>query len=316
MNTVKEPPGVEEPKLCLNRPLVQIDEYASRIGVTRGVIEQAAKLGIIRTRKFRGQTFVLDIPIPEVAQLEEVRSSDSEDLQCVVSRLLSEIEKKQKTASQYNDNFAGNGQGSSEVNIEKNRGKIFTGIYTIVKKLIGKLSFEIDFKGIFRRKFGSRLSKPADDETGLEFPGYPNKNRIRDLQKLRVHDLLVNSPVFKAVKSVAVYGLLVVLVLGLLANLWVYTYSDTTQPAQSGDISTASVNVNQLQSQYSKAQQRINLLEEQLAETQARNEQLESRVGSLQNRINTLNAELSITRSSLKQLRFQNRKALQQLEGN
>jgi hypothetical protein len=46
--------------LGLQRPLVPIEEYAAREGVSVDIVEQCVKLGILQTRKFRDKTFVVD----------------------------------------------------------------------------------------------------------------------------------------------------------------------------------------------------------------------------------------------------------------
>lgn len=65
METMLKQVGSEKevPTLQLNRQLVAIESYAARLGVTTGIIEECGKLGIIRLRKFRGKTFVIDLPI-------------------------------------------------------------------------------------------------------------------------------------------------------------------------------------------------------------------------------------------------------------
>jgi len=52
-----------DPMLQTDRPLVPIDEYAAQQGVSRGVIEQCGKLGIIQIRRCKGQEFVVDVPV-------------------------------------------------------------------------------------------------------------------------------------------------------------------------------------------------------------------------------------------------------------
>ena len=46
--------------LGLQRPLVPVEEYAAREGVSVDIVEQCVKLGILQTRKFRGKIFVVD----------------------------------------------------------------------------------------------------------------------------------------------------------------------------------------------------------------------------------------------------------------
>jgi methyl-accepting chemotaxis protein len=50
------------PRLQLKRPLMPIDEFAAREGVSRSAIEDWAKLGLVQIRKHKGKTFVVDVP--------------------------------------------------------------------------------------------------------------------------------------------------------------------------------------------------------------------------------------------------------------
>jgi len=60
-----------EQTLQLKRTLVPIDEYAEREGVSTGIVEQCAHLGIIQIRRFKGETFVVDLPLnPSVYALD------------------------------------------------------------------------------------------------------------------------------------------------------------------------------------------------------------------------------------------------------
>ncbi len=42
--------------------LLSIDELAARCGISKNIIEECARLGLIKTRKCKGKTFVLDVP--------------------------------------------------------------------------------------------------------------------------------------------------------------------------------------------------------------------------------------------------------------
>lgn len=58
------------PILQLKRPLLPIDQYAAREGVSTGILEQCGKLGIIQIRKHKGRTYVVDVPItPNMPEL-------------------------------------------------------------------------------------------------------------------------------------------------------------------------------------------------------------------------------------------------------
>jgi len=48
-----------EPTLQLEKPLLPIDEYAAREGISRDLVEECGKLSIIQLRKYKGKTFVI-----------------------------------------------------------------------------------------------------------------------------------------------------------------------------------------------------------------------------------------------------------------
>lgn len=51
------------PTLQLKRALLPIETYAAREGVSKGIVEECGKLGIVQVRKCKGKVFVIDIPI-------------------------------------------------------------------------------------------------------------------------------------------------------------------------------------------------------------------------------------------------------------
>ena len=49
--------------LQLERPLLPIDKYAAREGLTRAIVEECGRLGIVQLRKYKGKTYVVDVPL-------------------------------------------------------------------------------------------------------------------------------------------------------------------------------------------------------------------------------------------------------------
>ncbi len=49
--------------LQLERPLLPIDKYAAREGLTRAIVEECGRLGILQLRKYKGKTYVVDVPL-------------------------------------------------------------------------------------------------------------------------------------------------------------------------------------------------------------------------------------------------------------
>jgi hypothetical protein len=63
-----------KPLLQLKRPLLSIDKYAAREGVTRRVVEEYGRLGVIQIRRYKGKTYVVDVPLsPYNPALEELQ---------------------------------------------------------------------------------------------------------------------------------------------------------------------------------------------------------------------------------------------------
>ena len=60
------------PILQLNRPLLPIGEYANREGITKGLIEECGRLGIVPIRRYKGKTFVVDVPIHSYSDKYEI----------------------------------------------------------------------------------------------------------------------------------------------------------------------------------------------------------------------------------------------------
>jgi len=57
--------------LQLKRPLVPIEQYAAREGISVKTIEKFAKSGLLQIRKFKGKSFVVDLPVkPNVADTD------------------------------------------------------------------------------------------------------------------------------------------------------------------------------------------------------------------------------------------------------
>jgi len=55
--------GQAEATLQLNRSLLPIDEYAAREGVSKSIVEECGKLGIVQIRRCKGRMFVVDVPL-------------------------------------------------------------------------------------------------------------------------------------------------------------------------------------------------------------------------------------------------------------
>jgi DNA repair exonuclease SbcCD ATPase subunit len=58
-NSICEP----EPSFIFIKKLVPIDEYAKERGLSREIVEDCGQIGIVQIRKYKGKTFVVDLPV-------------------------------------------------------------------------------------------------------------------------------------------------------------------------------------------------------------------------------------------------------------
>jgi len=80
--------------LLLNRPLVPIDEYADRESVSTGLIEECGRLGVIQLRRYKGKTFVVDVPLAYPYTPQTVAEQSQPGDKTVLLQKASELVKK------------------------------------------------------------------------------------------------------------------------------------------------------------------------------------------------------------------------------
>ena len=59
------------PTFSLKRSLLPIGEYAAREGLSMDIVRECGKLGIVQIRKYKGKTFVVDVPIGPYPYMSE-----------------------------------------------------------------------------------------------------------------------------------------------------------------------------------------------------------------------------------------------------
>ncbi|MHC4158180.1 MAG: hypothetical protein ACYSSO_03785 [Planctomycetota bacterium] len=81
--------------LHLERTLLPIDEYAAREGVSREIVEKCGQLGIVQIRRYKGKTFVVDIPLGPYSCVSEAIKEAGEPVDRVAqARKISELAQK------------------------------------------------------------------------------------------------------------------------------------------------------------------------------------------------------------------------------
>jgi len=75
----KTPCRQKGPTFPLNKKIMPIDEYAKREGITKEIVANCGKLGIIPIRKYKGRLYVVDLPISpyEYASMAEEKANSA-----------------------------------------------------------------------------------------------------------------------------------------------------------------------------------------------------------------------------------------------
>jgi hypothetical protein len=148
------------PTLQLNRSLLPIDEYAAREGLSRGIVEECGKLGILQIRKYRGKAFVVDVPVSpyrcggEVGE-EATKPVDGTDPLEKISELGQEVLSKAPTLQKDRRAGAGEISETTEADVKASTDAIKAGtISALVEKMCDEAS-QITGKPI----------KPLEDES-------------------------------------------------------------------------------------------------------------------------------------------------------
>ncbi|MBN1786944.1 MAG: hypothetical protein JW806_00950 [Sedimentisphaerales bacterium] len=54
---------LNKPIFSSKKSLLTVDQYAARQGVSKGIVQEAARLGVVQVRKHKDKTFIVDLPL-------------------------------------------------------------------------------------------------------------------------------------------------------------------------------------------------------------------------------------------------------------
>lgn len=97
---------LEEPIFSSRKSLLSVGQYAARRGVSTGIVEQCAKLGVVQVRKHKDKTFIVDLPMDTYNILKKQDSPatheevDTELCANKITELVNKIFVPEKTAAQ------------------------------------------------------------------------------------------------------------------------------------------------------------------------------------------------------------------------
>ena len=71
MNEHSNVDTAREPIFSRKKSLLTVGQYAARQGVSTGIVQEAAKLGVVQVRKHKNKTFIVDLPLDTYRMLKQ-----------------------------------------------------------------------------------------------------------------------------------------------------------------------------------------------------------------------------------------------------
>ena len=69
---------LNEPIFSRKKSLLTVGQYAARQGVSAGVVQECARLGVVQVRKHKNKTFIVDLPLDTYKIIKQQDSPSSE----------------------------------------------------------------------------------------------------------------------------------------------------------------------------------------------------------------------------------------------
>jgi len=299
-----------KPLLQLKRPLLSIDKYAAREGVTRRVVEEYGRLGVIQLRRYKGKTYVVDVPLsPYNPALEELQilqensrmaSSNTEKRSQPVNRtsqarMISELTPPnpprpvQKTIRESQKIAA----KPTKPNIETARDETNPGL---AKNLLCKAS-----------KFSNKLvGKIQNESTHSKPASAPALNRQ---DERRQFDNKTKQARPQRIRQIATISLIVCLFTAFIICLWLYM----NQTVHRGRLDQTSANIQNVYDDVVRTNQQLATLQGKLVEYTAEIEWIKNELNNSKVESESMRNDLAGFKQSLDTIQQYNNAALGQL---
>ncbi len=299
-----------KPLLQLKRPLLPIDKYAVREGVTRRMVEEYGRLGIVQIRKYKGKTYVVDVPLspylPESEGLQALQerykvenpTSEKQNQQVnktsrvkMISELISPSSPRQtqKTISDTHRIAA----KPMKPNIEPIKAKSNPGLTKglldqaskISNKLVGKSRYEFD------------NSKPVSTSA-----------TVSQVDR-RQFDVNTKEAEIRRTWKIAAFSLIGCLFVAFLACLWLYM----NQKVHSGRLDQATASIQNVYDDFVRTNQQLATFQGKLLESTAEIEWIKNELKNSRAESESVRNELTQVKRSLDTIQQYNTAALGQL---
>jgi DNA repair exonuclease SbcCD ATPase subunit len=326
--------------LQLKRPLLSIDRYAAREGISRLAVEEYGRLGIVQLRKYKGEIYVVDVPLspyhPVAEELEILQESPpaqsvrraghtaesqtAEDYSQPVNktsrvRKIAELAKgatndTRKIADgakrQNTESLRTETKPASAETIRAGRSGLGNDASRAVQGLISKASH---IASKLTRTNGASHAAHSNEFNPYESAPTSTPDSVPQADQ-RQSDMDAELTDLKQNRQIAVVFLVVCLFGAFIACLWLYM----NQKVHHGRIDRAYASIQNVYDDFVQSSQQLSTLQSKLVESTAEIEWIKNEVNISKQQEASVRKELGQLRTSIETIQQNNTAALEQLK--
>jgi hypothetical protein len=301
---------LNEPIFSRKKSLLTVSQYAARQGVSTGVVQECAKLGVVQVRKHKDKTFIVDLPLDtyKIIKQQDSLSSETIDSTLCANKITELVNKIFKP------------EGETKV------------LPAETKRKEDRKNSRTHLAGI----------KPAPAESSFSQPQHKEPATIPDLQLFADPSLLLarrpdsrretrgqakqergqsagfripfSRGLAESIKSVSVWKLVSIAAAAAFAiSLCAYVWVSIDRKIQQQKLQQAYDSINKLMSKYEETRQQARLYEFDMMSWRSEAEQSKKALLSTESELQNTRKNLSETRKDLEGMQQYNNEMLKDL---
>ena len=315
-----------QPLLQLKRPLLPIGKYAAREGVSRSIVEEYGRLGIVQIRKYKGRTYVVDVPlspylpVPKGLQIlqesHETASPVAERRGQPVDKT-SQVKKISELVPPSLSSSTSPSRGPRESSVESRQAqKTIRDTHKIAAKAIRPNIETVKAesrsglgKGLFCK--ASKITNKLVGKNRREFGHRESASTPAPIPQAgrRQFDIDTEQAGTQRIRQIAAVSLIVCLG-AFIACLWLYM----NQKVHHGRLDQAYASIQNVYDDFVRTSQQLSTLQSKLVESTAELEWVKNEVNISKEEAASMRKELTQLRTGLETIERNNTAALEQLK--
>jgi hypothetical protein len=280
--------GIEERIFSRKKSLLTVQQYASSQGISAGVVNECAKLGVIQVRKHKNKTFIVDLPLDASKTAKQQEDGKVEQINTT--------EQAQKLSEMVNKIFQPSRQINKPVVVNK---PAMPQVQPMVKAEAAKPEVKIpDLKIFANEEKNAPTVKIEKFEPAIPQFKVSSARKITDAFKIS----FVNKLVFVFMSA------------AMILCIGAYMFSSFENKMQEKKLQSAYDNIGKLMNEYDSAKRKAKLYELDSSNLRAEAQRNQKNIASLEVELVQTKERLSQTQESLSSIQQNHVETLQKLD--